>query len=82
MPDTSSSSDVPLPSKNEYLKRFGGILPESQGQNLALTVLHVPYSLDIGQAHVSRFWVSRFRISSLCLILSLILSLSLSLSLS
>ena len=27
---------------------FGGLLPESHGQNLALTVLHVPYSLDSG----------------------------------
>ena len=30
------------------LKRFEGPLPESQGQNLALSVLHVPYPLDIG----------------------------------
>ena len=32
-----------------YLKakaRFNGFLPESQGQNLALAVLYVPYSLD------------------------------------
>jgi len=28
------------------LKGFKGLLPESQGQNLALTVLYVPYSLD------------------------------------
>jgi len=28
--------------------RSRAALPESQGQNLALTVLHVPYSLDSG----------------------------------
>ena len=32
--------------RRDQLKRFQGLLPESQGQNLALTVLHVPYSLD------------------------------------
>ena len=30
----------------EQLKSFQGLSPESQGQNLALTVLFVPYSLD------------------------------------
>ena len=28
--------------------RIEGLSPASEGQNLALTVLHVPYSLDIG----------------------------------
>ena len=32
----------------EALNTFEGLLPESQGQNLALTVLCVPYSLDSG----------------------------------
>jgi len=27
----------------EQLKRFQGLLPVSQGQNMALTVLYVPY---------------------------------------
>jgi len=35
-------------SKRQPLKRFKGLLPESQGQSLTLTVLYVPYSLDIG----------------------------------
>ena len=32
-----------------YLERFHGLLPESQGWNLAATVLYVPYSLDGGE---------------------------------
>ena len=36
-----------LPSpKRQHLNRFDGLGPESQGQNLALTVLYVPHSLD------------------------------------
>ena len=31
------------------LERFYGLLPENQGQNLAVTVLYVPYSLDSGE---------------------------------
>jgi len=38
----------PIPSEREELERFQGLLPESQGHNLALTVLCVPYSLDSG----------------------------------
>ena len=33
-------------TKREQLKNNYEILPESQGQNLALTVLHVPYLLE------------------------------------
>jgi len=33
-------------AKRELLDRFSGLLPESQGQNLPVTVLYVPYSLD------------------------------------
>ena len=33
-------------AKREQLKRCQGLHPESQGQNLALTALCVPYSLD------------------------------------
>ena len=39
--------EVPLYSagaKNEAIHRFQGLLPESQGQNLVLTVLCMPYS--------------------------------------
>ena len=36
-------------ARREELKRFKGLLPESQGQNLALTVLYVPYLLDSGR---------------------------------
>jgi len=28
--------------------KFEGLLPENQGQHLALTVIYVPYSLDSG----------------------------------
>ena len=35
-------------AKREHLERFEGLSPERQGQNLALNVLHVPYSLDDG----------------------------------
>ena len=38
-------------AKREQLERFyEGLVPESQGQNLALTVLYVPCSLDSGLA--------------------------------
>ena len=33
-------------AKREQLEWVKGLYPESQGQNLALTVLHVLYSLD------------------------------------
>ena len=35
-------------AKRDPLKIFSGLLPESQGQNLALTVYYVPYSLESG----------------------------------
>ena len=35
-----------FPAKRERLTRFQGRLRESQGQNLAVTVLYVPYLLD------------------------------------
>ena len=35
-------------AKSELLYKFKRLLPESQDQNLALTVLHVPCSLDSG----------------------------------
>ena len=36
-------------SKREQLEKANRLLPESQGQILALTVSHVPYSLDNGR---------------------------------
>ena len=33
------------------LKRFSGLLPEGQGQKVALTVLYVPYSLGSGSSY-------------------------------
>jgi len=36
-------------AKSEQLQRFKGLLPEGHGQNLALTVLYVPYSLESGR---------------------------------
>jgi len=35
-------------AKREQLKRLEGLLPDSQGRNLALALLFVPYSLDSG----------------------------------
>ena len=35
-------------AKREQLERVHGLLPESQGQNLALTVLYVLWSRDSG----------------------------------
>ena len=40
------TSQVRARAKREPLDRFEGLLPESQGRNLALTVLHVPCLLD------------------------------------
>ena len=37
-------------ARREHLTRVEGLAPESQGWNLALTVLCVPYSLDSGKA--------------------------------
>ena len=34
--------------RRSQLKTGQGLLPQSQGLNLALAVLHVPYSLDSG----------------------------------
>ena len=39
---------VRVRAKRAQLHRFQGLLPESQGHNLALTVLYVPYSLISG----------------------------------
>ena len=38
-------SPARLRSKREQIERFSGLEPERQGQNLALTVLYVSYSL-------------------------------------
>jgi len=35
--------DFNLSGMDFYLKSFDGLLPQSQGQNMAITVLHVPY---------------------------------------
>ena len=40
---------VRFQAKRAHHARFQGIRPESQGQNLALTVLYMPYSLDSPQ---------------------------------
>ena len=37
-----------FPAKREQSQMFQRLLPESQSQNLALTLLCVPYSLDSG----------------------------------
>ena len=35
-------------ARRGQLETLEGLLPDSQGQNLALTVLYMPYSLDSG----------------------------------
>jgi len=37
------------PAQRQKLRRVHGLSPESRGQNLALTVLYVPHSLDSGK---------------------------------
>ena len=44
----TANGGAPLPSKEGTPSTFQGLSPESQGQNLALTVVYVPYSLDSG----------------------------------
>ena len=46
MQNLTGESTSRYQAKMEQLKRFEGLLPESQGQNLALTVLDVPSPLD------------------------------------
>ena len=41
-------------AKRTQLQRVEGFLPASQSQNLALTVLHVPYSRDSGERDYAR----------------------------
>jgi len=64
---TSASNDeMSFPERNRNNLFFYGLLPESQGQNLALTVLNVSYLLDRGPVAVDialavdfchlRFW--------------------------
>ena len=48
-------STVLCRERKEQLERFEGLSPESQCQNLALTVLDVPYSLDSGRRKVSDY---------------------------
>ena len=45
---TLRSAPPPLRLQTEQRVRLSGLLPESQGHNLALTVLCVPHSLDRG----------------------------------
>ena len=47
MPSDASASRA-CRAKREHFETFQGRLHESQGQNLALTVLYVPYSLRSG----------------------------------
>ena len=45
-------AEARFPAKREQTKRLSGLLPESRGQNLALTVFCVPCSLDSGMVRV------------------------------
>jgi hypothetical protein len=36
--------------KRDHFTTFSGLVPESQGQTVAVTVSYVPYSLDSGRA--------------------------------
>ena len=42
----TARESIPVPSEKKTPGKVGRTLPESQGQNLALTVLYVPSSLD------------------------------------
>ena len=44
--EESSLDKTASERRGNNMKSSQGLLPENQGQNLALTVLHVPYSLD------------------------------------
>ena len=46
--DGAIAGQVEAATKREHLERFYGLLPESRGQILALTVLCVPCSLGGG----------------------------------
>ena len=50
-------------AKKEQRQRFGGLLRESQGQNLALTVLLLPYSLDRVRPSPTSFVKQRLKLS-------------------
>ena len=49
----SDPTGNPFRANREVVKRVPEPLAESQGQNLALTVLYVPYSLDNGECQHS-----------------------------
>ena len=40
---------APFRARSEHLTGLSGLVPERQGQNVALTVLFVPYLLDSGR---------------------------------
>ena len=48
LPSVLTTLSTRLQAKKEHLERLEGFLPESQGQNLALTVLYVLDSLGCG----------------------------------
>ena len=52
----ASNGQTRVRAKREQLKTF---LPESQGQNLAVTVLYVPCSLDSGLVRVGQGGLDR-----------------------
>jgi len=54
--DSSLGSSGTRKSSLQQLTRCQGLLADSQGHNLAVTVLHVPYSLDSGAAHTTPPW--------------------------
>lgn len=64
------ASRVCFPAKREQLEMFQGLVPESRGQNLVLTVLHVPYSLDVGQKKKRRPARERAKVAVPCSIIS------------
>jgi hypothetical protein len=47
----------PAARRGNTLKRVEDFLTGSQGQNLAVTVLYVPHSLDIGTRVVHHGWI-------------------------
>ena len=58
-----SLGPVRFRAKREHLKRLCGLQPESQEQNLAVTVLNVPPSFDCPESGASKL-TSHFGLTS------------------
>ena len=62
---SGSGSRTHFRAKREHLERLAGLVPESQGQNLALTVPHVPCPPHRRHQSIKQQFGSGFRVSDL-----------------